>query len=83
MKKFAILIEPTSTGYSASVPDLPGCIAAGETREETVELMREAIPFHLEGMKLRGEPLPATPSILEYAEILEDPIEALHLTSSR
>jgi predicted RNase H-like HicB family nuclease len=69
MKKYPILIEPTSTGFSASVPDLPGCIAAAETREETVELIREAIPFHLEGMKLRGEPLPSTPSILEYVEV--------------
>ena len=71
MKKFAILIEPTTTGYSASVPDLPGCIAAGETHEETVELIREAIPFHLDGMKQRGERMPTSLSILEYVDIDE------------
>ena len=71
MKKYPILIEPTSTGFSASVPDLPGCIAAAETREETVQLIREAIPFHLEGMRQRGEPMPASLSILEYVEIDE------------
>ena len=71
MKKYPILIEPTSTGFSASVPDLPGCIAAAETREETIQLIREAIPFHLEGMKQRGESLPESLSILEYVEIDE------------
>ncbi|MBL8823062.1 MAG: type II toxin-antitoxin system HicB family antitoxin [Planctomycetia bacterium] len=71
MKKYAILLEPTSTGYSASVPDLPGCISAAETREETIDLFREAIPMHLEGMLSRGEPVPAMPSILEYVEVDE------------
>ncbi len=67
--KYAILIEPTETGYSASAPDLPGCIAAAETREETVQLMREAIPFHLDGIKLRGEAIPEPTSQLEYIEV--------------
>lgn len=67
--KYAILIEPTETGYSASAPDLPGCIAAAETREETVQLMREAIPFHLDGIKLRGEAVPEPTSQLEYIEV--------------
>ena len=50
MNKYAIFIASTRTGYSAHVPDLPGCIAAGETREETLQLMQEAIrlasPLH-------------------------------------
>jgi predicted RNase H-like HicB family nuclease len=66
--KYPILIEPTPTGFSACVPDLPGCVAAGETREETIELMREAIPFHLDGMRLRGEVVPE-PSTLEYVDV--------------
>lgn len=66
---FAILLEPTSTGYSASVPDLPACISAAETREETLDLIREAIPLHIEGMISRGEAIPSIPSILEYVEI--------------
>ena len=67
--RYLILIEPTETGFSAHVPDLPGCIAAGETREETLQLMREAVAFHLEGMRLHGEPIPQTSSLVEYVEV--------------
>jgi predicted RNase H-like HicB family nuclease len=67
--RFAILVEKTSTGFSAHVPDLPGCIAAGETLEETNELIREAIAFHLEGMRLHGEPMPQPASMCEYVEV--------------
>ena len=49
MKHNAVVIEKTDTGYGAYVPDLPGCVAAGETYEETGQLIREAIPFHIEG----------------------------------
>jgi predicted RNase H-like HicB family nuclease len=56
--RYAILLEPTKTGFSAHVPDLPGCVAAGESREETLDLIREAIESHLEGMRLHGEPIP-------------------------
>ncbi len=72
--RFAILIESTQTGYSAHVPDLPGCVAAGETREETLQLIREAIAFHLEGMQLHGETIPAPTSICEYVE-LDAPVD--------
>ena len=47
--KYVVVYEETTTGCSAYVPDLPGCIAAGGTREETERLIREAIAFHLEG----------------------------------
>lgn len=67
--RYAILIEKTATGYCAHVPDLPGCIAAGETREETGALIREAIAFHLEGMRLHGEPLPEPASMCAYVDI--------------
>jgi predicted RNase H-like HicB family nuclease len=67
--RFAILIEKTDTGFSALVPDLPGCIAAGETREETMQLMREAIEFHIQGMYLNGETIPQPTSSFEYVEI--------------
>ena len=67
--RFAVLIEKTATGYSAHVPDLPGCIAAGETLPETEDLIREAIAFHLEGMQLHGEPLPEPASMCEYIEV--------------
>ena len=67
--RFAILLEATLTGYSAHVPDLPGCVAAGETREETLQLIRDAIEFHLEGMRLHGEPIPEPASMCEYVEV--------------
>jgi predicted RNase H-like HicB family nuclease len=67
--RFLILIEPTATGFSAHAPDLPGCIAAGETLEETKQLMREAVAFHLEGMRLHGETIPQPTSLSEYVEV--------------
>ena len=56
--KYAVLYEKTATGYSAHVPDLPGCVAAGDTLEETEQLMREAIEMHLQGMREDGDPIP-------------------------
>jgi predicted RNase H-like HicB family nuclease len=58
MKQYAVLYEPGDRNGSAYVPDLPGCVATGETRQETEERIREAIAFHIEGMKLDGEPIP-------------------------
>ena len=55
MKRYKVVIEPTATGYSAYVPDLPGCVATGKTREEVEREIQEAIVFHLEGMaRMRG-----------------------------
>jgi predicted RNase H-like HicB family nuclease len=51
MKKYLIVIEPTPTGLSAYSPDLPGCVAAGITREDVEQNMREAIAFHLDGLR--------------------------------
>lgn len=67
--RYAVLVEKTRTGYSAHVPDLQGCVAAGETREETIQLIREAIEFHLEGMQLHGETIPAPTSMCESVEV--------------
>ena len=53
-----ILIEKTDNGYSAYAPNLPGCVAAAETRAETEELIREAIALHLESLREHGEPIP-------------------------
>jgi predicted RNase H-like HicB family nuclease len=54
MKKYLVVIEETGTGYSAYSPDLDGCIATGQTREEVEREMQEAIEFHLEGMARNG-----------------------------
>jgi predicted RNase H-like HicB family nuclease len=67
--RYAILMEPTSTGFSAYVPDLPGCVAAGESREETMKLIHEAIAFHVEGMRMHGESISGPVSICEYVEV--------------
>ena len=60
--RYLIILEPTPTGFSAYSPDLEGCVAAGDDREETIALMREAIAFHLEGLAAAGEPVPAPSS---------------------
>jgi predicted RNase H-like HicB family nuclease len=67
--KYLIILEPTSTGFSAYSPDLEGCVAAGDDRGETIELMREAIAFHLEGLAEAGEPIPAPSSEPAYVDV--------------
>lgn len=63
--KYVVIIEKTNSGYSAYVPDLPGCITVGEKKEEVERLIQEAIVFHLEGMKEDGLeiPQPSTESV--------------------
>ncbi|HWQ20950.1 MAG TPA: type II toxin-antitoxin system HicB family antitoxin [Methanotrichaceae archaeon] len=58
MTKYTIIIEKGEGNYSAYCPDLPGVVAAAETEDETVELMKEAIAFHLEGLKRDRLPIP-------------------------
>ena len=58
MTNYTIIIEKGGGNYSAYCPDLPGVVAAGETEEDTVELMKEAIEFHLEGLKEENLPIP-------------------------
>lgn len=56
--KYLVVVEHGEDGWGAHVPDLPGCIAAGKTREEAVRLIREAIVFHIEGLRAAGESVP-------------------------
>ena len=58
MFEYTVVIEKTRTGYSAYVPDLPGCVAAADTPDETEERIRGAIKLHLEGMREDGDPIP-------------------------
>src|SRR5437762_884747 len=60
--KYAVVIEKAKKNYSAYAPDLPGCIAAGDTLEETKQLMQEAMEFHIESMLLDGDPTPERPT---------------------
>jgi predicted RNase H-like HicB family nuclease len=62
--KYLVLFRRTKTGYSAHVRDLPGCVAAAATLEVTRHLIREAIEFHIEGMRLHGEAVPDTPKLI-------------------
>ena len=61
---YLVVIEPTETGFSAYSPDLPGCIATGATEREVEQEMREAMEFHVEGLRLEGYavPVPSTRS---------------------
>jgi len=63
--KYTVVIEKTDSSYGAYVPDLPGCVAIGETLEEAEKLIKEAIEFHIEGIKLEGleVPEPTTTSV--------------------
>ena len=56
--RYLVVVEQGPTSFGAYVPDLPGCVAAGETREEALELIREAIEFHIEGLRQDGQPVP-------------------------
>ncbi|MBI4939093.1 MAG: type II toxin-antitoxin system HicB family antitoxin [Nitrosomonadales bacterium] len=67
--RFAIVVEKAGNNYSAYVPDLPGCVATGQTIEETEREIREAIEFHIEGLIEDGLPVPQPESIVEYLEI--------------
>ena len=68
--RYAVICETgPGGGYSAYVPDLPGCVAAADTLEETRALIEEAIEFHIEGMRLHGETVPTPSSLAEMLEI--------------
>ncbi len=66
LHRFLVVIEEAGKNYSAYSPDLPGCVAAGDTREETERFMYEAIQMHLEGLREDGLPIPASTTIAEY-----------------
>ena len=67
--RYAIVIENAAGNYSAYVPDLPGCVATGSTVEETERAIREAIQFHLDGMRDDGMPIPQPTSRVDYVEV--------------
>jgi len=64
-----VVIERGAKSWGARVPDLPGCIAVGETRDEVLQLLREAIDFHIDGLKQDGLPVPPPSSESEFVEI--------------
>lgn len=69
MKRYPIVVEETDTGFSAYLPDLPGCISTGATRGEVEANMREALEFHIEGLRLDGLPVPEPSDGRLYVEV--------------
>ncbi|HEY1754673.1 MAG TPA: type II toxin-antitoxin system HicB family antitoxin [Bryobacteraceae bacterium] len=69
MTKYTVFIEATATGYSAHVPDLPGCAAAGASLEETRQLIREAVGFHIEALRMNGDVVPEPTAYIEEIEV--------------
>ena len=66
--RYAVVIEKASDNYSAYVPDLPGCVATGETVADVEREIRDAIRFHIDGLKADGLPVPQPTSIADYVE---------------
>lgn len=67
--KYAVVIEKGTTSYGAYVPDLSGCVAAGDTREELVKPIQEAIECHIEGLKENGQVVPPPSSSIEFIDV--------------
>ena len=69
MIRYMVVVERGDTSWGAHVPDLPGCAAVGETREEVLELIREAIGLHIEGLRRGGMPVPPPSSEGQFVEV--------------
>ena len=69
MTRYIVVVERGQTSWGAHVPDLPGCVAVGETREEVLQLIRQAIEFHIDGLRQDGVPVPTPSSEGEFVEV--------------
>jgi predicted RNase H-like HicB family nuclease len=67
--RYLVVVEEGPSSFGAYVPDLPGCVAAGETRQEALALIRDAIEFHLEGLKETGQSIPKPSSTAEIVDV--------------
>ena len=67
--KYLIVVEKTETGFSAYSPDVPGCVSTGRTEKETEANMKEAIEFHVDGLKQEGLPVPRLSTKSAYVEV--------------
>jgi predicted RNase H-like HicB family nuclease len=67
--RYMVIVEEGPESFGAYVPDLPGCVAVGESREEVLRLIQEAIEFHLDGLKEDGEVVPRPHSSSEFVEV--------------
>ena len=69
MSRYLIIIEEAESGFSAFLPDIPGCIATGATRDEVESAMQEGVEFHLDGLRESGDPVPPPRSTAAYVEV--------------
>ena len=69
MNKYLVIYEDAGPNWAAYVPDLPGCVTTGPTLEDTRRLIAEAIEFHIEGMRLHGEPGPTPSTVVDSVEV--------------
>ncbi len=67
--QYLVILEESPTSFGAHVPDLPGCIAVGKSKAEVLKLIREAIEFHIEGLKTEGQPIPLPASTSQFIEV--------------
>jgi predicted RNase H-like HicB family nuclease len=67
--RYMVVVERGEKSWGAHVPDLPGCVAVGDTRDEVLQVIREAIDFHIEGLRQDGLPVPAPSSESEFVEV--------------
>jgi len=67
--RYAVIVEEGETSFGAYVPDLRGCVAVAETRNEVLRLIEEAIEFHVDGLRQDGQPIPEPSSSIEYVEV--------------
>ena len=67
--RYAVVVEKGESSFGVYVPDLPGCIAAADTREELLQLIHEAMEFHVESLREDGQPIPEPSSSIEYVEV--------------
>ena len=72
--RYAVVIERGKRNYGAYVPDVPGCVAVGDTVQEALASIREALEFHFEGMREDGHPLPDPASLVDYVEVNTAPV---------
>ena len=68
--RYAIVVEKAESNFAAYVPDLPGCVATRQTREEVEGLMHEGIEFHIEGLRMAGETIPEPRSQAVYCDVV-------------
>jgi predicted RNase H-like HicB family nuclease len=69
MQRYLIVIEPTPTGFSAYSPDFPGCMGTGHAREDVERAMQGTLVFHLDGLRVDGEPVPPPTTSATYVEV--------------